>query len=102
MAQFVCDICGEGFEQQSRYERHLMTSHPARAPSAADLEKALAGVEFPLSKQGLLDSAREDADENVLQILRELPGRQYRDSAEVARALGEIRGHRRKPQDQPR
>ncbi|WP_308367781.1 MULTISPECIES: hypothetical protein [unclassified Microbulbifer] len=46
MAQFSCDTCGETFDQKSRYERHKMTSHPPRAPSAADLEKALGGVDF--------------------------------------------------------
>ncbi|HKK03712.1 MAG TPA: C2H2-type zinc finger protein [Gammaproteobacteria bacterium] len=28
MAQFECPVCGQGFEQRSRLERHLRTSHP--------------------------------------------------------------------------
>jgi macrodomain Ter protein organizer (MatP/YcbG family) len=34
-------MCGKGFDQKSRLERHVETSHPKPAPSAADLEKAL-------------------------------------------------------------
>jgi hypothetical protein len=33
-------MCGKGFDQKSRLERHVETSHPKPAPSAADLEKA--------------------------------------------------------------
>lgn len=100
MAQFTCDICGEGFEQKSRFERHMMTSHPARAPSAADLVKAIAGIDFPKSKKGLVEAAG-DADKTIVQILQSLPEQEYRDSAEVARAFGEIRSHQDKPDYQP-
>ena len=41
MAQFTCSICGDGFEQKSRLQRHIETSHPPQAPSAADVEKVL-------------------------------------------------------------
>lgn len=100
MAQFSCEICGDGFEQKSRYERHMMTSHPKQAPSAADLENALAGVDFPMTKQALIESSG-DADKDILEILEDLPEGEYRDAAEVARAFGEIRSHQDKPDDQP-
>ncbi|HJY14480.1 MAG TPA: hypothetical protein VJ225_00525 [Nitrososphaeraceae archaeon] len=38
-SQFNCSICGDGFEQKSRLERHIATSHPPSAPSAADVER---------------------------------------------------------------
>jgi hypothetical protein len=59
MAQFTCSICGDGFEQKSRLERHLSTSHPLRAHSAADIEKVLAGIQYPKSKQGLVQYVSE-------------------------------------------
>ena len=39
--QFVCDLCGEGFNQRSQIERHKESSHPQPAPSAADLGKTI-------------------------------------------------------------
>ncbi|MFW7377443.1 MAG: hypothetical protein ACOH5I_01385 [Oligoflexus sp.] len=54
MAQFTCAICGADFGQKSRYERHMMTSHPDQAISAAELEKALKGVNFPATRSELV------------------------------------------------
>lgn len=44
MGQFTYSICGDGFEQKSRLERHMATSRPPRVPSASDLENVLAGI----------------------------------------------------------
>lgn len=100
MAQFVCDICGAEFEQKSRYERHMQTSHPRQAVSAADIEKALKGVEFPKGRSELLD-AIDDANRKVRSVVERLPAREYRDAAEVARAFGELRTHEKLPDTQP-
>jgi hypothetical protein len=37
----IMSACGQGFEQKSRLARHMHTSHPPSAPSAANLENAL-------------------------------------------------------------
>ena len=47
-SQFNCIVCGQGFEQKSRLQRHMDTSHPPRAPSAADLEKVFSGIKYPM------------------------------------------------------
>ena len=93
MAQFTCSICGDGFEQKSRFERHMATSHPERAPSSADVEKALAGIQYPKTKEELVSHAsqRATSDTELINLIQLLPGRTYRDSAEVAIALGEVK-----------
>jgi Protein of unknown function (DUF2795) len=93
-SQFTCAICGQGFEQKSRWERHMETSHPPRAPSAADVEKALSGIDYPKSKQDLVHYISQKSGtigSELTQVIQSLPERNYRDSAEVAIALGEIR-----------
>jgi hypothetical protein len=92
MAQFTCEICGDGFEQKSRFERHMATSHPKRAPSAADIEKALSGIQYPRTKKEIFSYASgRVADEELMNIIKSLPTREYRDSADVAIALGEVK-----------
>jgi hypothetical protein len=93
-SQFSCAVCGQGFEQKSRLERHMETSHPPRAPSAADVEKALAGIDYPKSKQELVQYASLKSStigDDLIKLIQSLPERNYRDSAEVAIALGEIK-----------
>src|ERR687887_2435569 len=94
MAQFSCSICGQGFEQKSRLERHMATSHPPQAPSAADVEKALSGIQYPKSKQDLVQYVSPKIStigKDLFNLIKSLPSRTYRDSAEVAIALGELK-----------
>jgi hypothetical protein len=92
MAQFTCNVCGDSFGQKSRFERHLATSHPKRAPSAADIEKALSGIQYPKTREELVNyAARKSSDEELINLIKSLPARQYRDSADVATALGEVK-----------
>jgi hypothetical protein len=94
MSQFTCSICGDGFEQKSRLERHLATSHPPQAPSAADVEKVLSGIQYPKSKQDLVQYATQKIStigKDLYDLIKSLPSRTYRDSADVAVALGELK-----------
>lgn len=101
MARFACEICGASFNQRSRLERHQQTSHPPRAPSAADLTHALGEVDFPKERDELVDYAKAHGETEAAELLQELPDQTYRDAAEVTRALSAIRRHEAKPEHQP-
>ena len=93
-SQFTCSICGDGFEQKSALERHMNTSHPPSAPSAADIERVLSGIQYPKTKEDLVQYTSQKASaigQELLDLIRSLPVRTYRDSAEVAIALGELK-----------
>jgi Protein of unknown function (DUF2795) len=92
--QFTCSICGQGFEQKSRFEKHMATSHPPQAPSAADVEKVLDGIQYPKAKEDLVRYASQKAStvgQEVYDLIKSLPPRTYRDSADIAVALGELK-----------
>jgi len=54
------------------------------------LQKHLKGVDYPASKEDLLEHAKQQgADENALSALEQLPDEQYQTPAEVSKAIGE-------------
>jgi Protein of unknown function (DUF2795) len=69
----------EDFGQKSRFERHIATSHPERAPSAADIEKALPWIQYPRTKEELVNYAfQQVSDKDLVDIINSLPSRIYR------------------------
>jgi hypothetical protein len=70
----------------------MATSHPERAPSAADIEKALSGIQYPRAKEELVNYASQQlSDKDITDMINSLPSRIYRNAAEVAIALGEVK-----------
>lgn len=60
--------------------------------SAAGITQALKGVDFPCSKSDLIKQARSNnASDDILDVLNELPSQQYETMADVQKAVGEVR-----------
>lgn len=54
------------------------------------LQKHLKGVDYPASKQDLINHAKQQrADENALSALEQLPDEQYETPTDVSKAIGE-------------
>jgi hypothetical protein len=97
LSQFNCSICGDGFEQKSRLLRHINTSHPPHATSAADIEKVLAGIDYPKTKDDLVQYSSQKMltiENELFNLITSLSSRTYRDSADVAVALSELRAEK--------
>lgn len=55
------------------------------------IQKHLKGVDYPASKQELIEHAQQqDADEEILSILKQLPEQEFETPAEVSKAIGDI------------
>lgn len=60
-----------------------------------EVQKYLEGVDYPASKQTLIDKARRmGADANVCASLEQLPDEDFQTPADVSQALGEAQGRR--------
>jgi hypothetical protein len=56
------------------------------------VQKHLSGVNYPASKQEIIDCAeREGADNQVLDALRRMPGDRFNGPDDVAEAIGKLR-----------
>nr|BBH90821.1 hypothetical protein KTC_55720 [Thermosporothrix sp. COM3] len=54
-------------------------------------EKFLKGVNYPASKKDLVDCAKKNkADENVCDVLEQLPEQNYNKPSDVSKAIGAI------------
>jgi len=101
--RYICETDGRVFETRSAYRRHLQTSHPESAVSAADLEHAVVGVDYPADRRSLKQQAKQnEADEKTLDVIDTLPDREFRDAADLATAFqASVTGEGRRPQQAP-
>lgn len=55
------------------------------------IQKYLAGVDYPASKDDLVKHAKEQgADDNVQQTLQQLPDQKFQTPADVSQAVGKL------------
>lgn len=59
--------------------------------SPIELQKHLKGVDYPASKQALIERAQENgAEEDIRSILEQLPDEEFETPADVSKAFGQI------------
>jgi hypothetical protein len=59
------------------------------AISAADLEHAIKGIDFPASKDELVKQANNNnADNSIVQVIQKLPKQKFKSPIEVSKAFG--------------
>ncbi len=62
------------------------------AVSAIDISKSLSGIDFPANKRTLVEHARgKQANQEVIDILENLPEQEYNNMADVEHAFGEVK-----------
>ena len=63
-----------------------------KTSSAAGLTKALKGVELPRDKNELVSYAKDQkSNDEIIDVLKQMPDRKYKTMADVQKALGEVR-----------
>lgn len=59
--------------------------------SPINLQKHLKGIHYPISKQDPLRYIEQgEADENIRSVLEQLPDREYKNPADLSKAVGSI------------
>jgi hypothetical protein len=76
-----------------------MTESQSPRPSPALVQRHLHGVDYPASRDDLVDYARRECEggsypqgecERVLQVLSQLPDREYQRPVDVSKSFGEV------------
>ena len=59
--------------------------------SPANITHDLKGIDFPAGRDDLVKHAQKnDADEEVLEVIRQMPGQEYGSMADVMKGVGEV------------
>ncbi len=59
--------------------------------SPAYIQKFLAGMDYPASRQEIVEHAKKNnADQDVINILRAIPDQQYNSAVDVSKGIGQV------------
>ncbi len=59
--------------------------------SPANIARSLKGIDFPVGKRDLVEHARKNnADQEVIEVLQQLPDREYGNMADVEKGVGKV------------
>ncbi|MBW5809665.1 DUF2795 domain-containing protein [Burkholderia sp. COPS] len=81
----------EGERAQQDHDKGGHQTGHGKPPSPVDVQKALKGMDYPASKEAVVQCAeRSHADGAVLEMLRRIPDREYTTPASVSKELGRL------------
>ncbi|HTH61403.1 MAG TPA: DUF2795 domain-containing protein [Paraburkholderia sp.] len=67
-------------------------SSQTQAPTPVEIQKALGGVDYPASRESLVDTARHHhADKAIVELLGRLPSHRYESPADVSKDIARLR-----------
>jgi hypothetical protein len=81
------------------FKEAYMAQHPAHSqdhrhpgqPSPVAVQKALAGVDYPTTREHLAETARaHHADQDIVELLDRLPDKNYDSPAAVSKAISQV------------
>lgn len=68
-----------------------MSKQSQVAPSPIEVQKFLGGLEYPVRKAEIIDKAEaKGADPDVMEVLQQLPEREYKSPTEISREIGKL------------
>ncbi|PXW27560.1 DUF2795 domain-containing protein [Paraburkholderia caballeronis] len=67
-------------------------TQPSHQPTPVEIQKALGGVDYPATRDSLVDTARQHhADESIVELLGKLPSHRYETPADVSKDIARLR-----------
>jgi hypothetical protein len=90
-----CELCcgskDMDIEENENRAEGGETEGGRRMVNPIQVEKFLKGMDYPVSKQDIIQKAEEEgADDNVIETLNKLPERQYNSPVSISKELGKI------------
>lgn len=68
-----------------------MAKHSQTAPSPIEVQKYLHGLEYPAQRAEIIDKAEEEgADDEILNLLQQLPDKEYESPIELSSAVAKL------------
>lgn len=63
----------------------------SQTPNPTEVQKFLGGLDYPIGKEDILQKAKsEGADDNVMQVLEQIPDQEYASPITVSREVGKL------------
>lgn len=68
-----------------------MSIEPHTVASPIEVQKFLGGLDYPARKREIIDKAEmQGADDEILEVLEQLPEREYANPTEISREIGKL------------